>query len=208
MFVLIIRLALFGYQTTACPILRSKYSETGLSEVCSDPFASKCSAYVGEILTDISGCAPVFLQASLQAGSSDFLSGFITGLQQDENTPSACIQSAGPLQTAAGELAASALNTIDTLSFIRAYDVVYAFNEFMNDLVSLYELCTLQSLIKKVAEVRTRDGFAFIVLRLGTHFDTIVDGFDDGINALMLEKYYTAGVQLGVAIQFLFDFYL
>ena len=88
------------------------------------------------------------------------------------------------------------------------FDILDDFNEFMNQLVSLYKLCNIQLLIKRISEIPTRDGLAYIVLRLGSHFDTIIDGFDFGTQELVNGKFEKAGRQYGVAIQFLFDFAL
>lgn len=186
----------------ACASLKSHLTRSNFEAACQDSQSVACPSFLARALTELLACPSL----SLTSNTSNFLGGFFEGLRKDASAPSQCLNSVTPLNVSTDALSALVATFGKSFDVLLVYDILYSFNQFMNDLVSLYELCAIQFLIDKVVAVGTRDGFAFIVLRLGTHFDTIVDGVDFGVRDLNSGDYEKAGRNFGVAAQFLFDF--
>ena len=178
-------LAMLFASACACPSLKERYQREDFLQSCANASSPSCTDYLKSIVEDLASCHTSVSVVRLTANYDDFMSGLIYGLQKDPRSKSQCMASSDPLSKATETLRKRVEDFLSEIKVLSLFDILDDFNEFMNQLVSLYELCGFQLLIKRISEVPTRDGLAYIVLRLGSHFDTIIDGIDFGTQELV-----------------------
>lgn len=139
----------------------------------------------------------------LSSSLDDFLSGLFQGLQDSPESPSACVASLPVLSMKYSELLAVCSSPFQAQ---KLFSALFSFNKLMDEAVSAFEFCKIQSLLDQLAVLPTKKGFGELLLGLGLHYSEILNNIEGASLHLKSENYGLAGVATGTVLRYLFNF--